>query len=800
MMVFGAWLAYFAVAMLALRFFATPRTPAAIWGSTGVLVAALLISSRRLWPGILLGAFVGGTLANYLSDKSFGVSFALGVVDVLEGVLNIGALCWYLRGRITFTRLREFSALLFLGAIFANGVAALFGAAVFSIGAGAAYWESWRMWWLSNGIGILVVTPFIVSWINLRSHWPHPVRWPRIFEAVFAALVLVAVAFIVFEGLSLYSLVLPYMTFPLLIWAALRLGVPGASTGALILTTIAVWSTANDLGPFAFAAGTVHEKLIQVQSFIAAALACSLVPAMVIAEREEVQRELRSSEARLAMAQQIAGLGSFEYDNARGRMLWSDELFRITERDPSVGAPSISEFWQGVHPDDLPALRGAIEDTIKRSVPLDLDFRFKSLSGSFKYLHAIGRPVMDAKGFVVKVLGTVMDMTERRHIEDELRQAQKMEAVGRLAGGVAHDFNNLLGIIIGYAELALAEVGPGSTIRKKIEPITKAATRAASLTAQLLAFSRKQVLKPEVLSLNSVVTDLEKMLRRVIGEEIELITDVHESIPPVKADPGQIEQVIINLAVNAKDAMREGGTLLIRTSEMSVDGEGPHSLPPGRYAMLTVSDTGHGMDEETKAHVFEPFFTTKEKGKGTGLGLAMVYGIVSQSNGYVWVDSEPERGAAFHICLPAVKARQEEPAAKAEPNTVRRSETVLLVEDEQPLRQLIHQVLVSMGCKVLEAHNGDDAIRIASRKDLDIDVMLTDVIMPRMNGFELARRVYQVRPEMKVLYMSGYSDEMIAQHDQGSGQPSYIQKPFRPEDLRAKLQELAEAKRAEQHS
>jgi PAS domain S-box-containing protein len=799
MVVVGAGLAYFGVAVLALRLFATNESPAAIWASTGVLVAALLVSPRRLWPGILFGAFFCGGLANFVSGKPLGTSVALGVVDAIEGILNVAVLSWCLRRQVTFARLRDFSALLFCGAIGANGVAALGGASVFHFFAGATFWPSWWMWWLSNGIGILVVTPCIVSWVNLKLHWRHPVRPSRWIEAITVALVLAAVAMIVFEGVTVYSLVLPYLTFPLLIWAALRLGVPGASTGALILASIAVWSTAHDLGPFAFASGTVYSKLLQVQSFIAAALACSLVPAIVIAEREETQRELRSSEARLAMAQQIAGLGSFEYDTVRRRMLWSDELFRITGRDGSLGAPNSAEFWQFVHAEDRRPLRDSFERTIAESAPLDSDFRFHSPDRSLKYLHVIARPIVDNHGRVAKVLGTVMDMTERRHIEDELRQAQKMEAVGRLAGGVAHDFNNLLGIIIGYAELALAEVSAGSSIRKQLEPISKAASRAASLTAQLLAFSRKQVLKPEVFSLNLVVTDLEKMLRRIIGEEIELVTNVSRSTPSVKADPGQIEQVILNLVVNAKDAMPNGGTLIISTSEMRVDElDGAHSVPPGRYAVLSVTDTGHGMDEQTKANIFEPFFTTKEKGKGTGLGLAMVYGIVNQSHGHTWVESEPGEGAAFHICLPAVEPDAEKPIAASQPSALRRSETVLLVEDEQPLRQLIHQVLVTMGCTVLEASSGDDAVRIASEKDRDIDIVLTDVIMPHMNGFELARRIGEVRPDIKVLYMSGYSDEMIARHDRTVGQPSFIQKPFKPEDLRAKIQELADSKRAGQ--
>ena len=788
-------LAYFTSAIIGLSVFATGRVPAAIFIANGAAVAILLIAERRLWLRILLMFFVAGALANFVMGRSPGISFGLGVVDLIESFVAADVLLRVLGRRPAFSSLRDFAALLFLSAIAANGAGAALGASVFVIGAHSQFWYSWWLWWVSNGIGMLVVTPCLVSWFHLMRNWPAEYRAVRLTEALILAGGLVAAGVSVFGYNSPYSLVLPYVGFPLLIWAALRFGVPGASTATLVLASIAVWYTSRNVGPFTVAAGTTGEQLVQVQSFILAAVLCSLIPAIVITERRDAERKLRTSEARLAMAQHIAGLGTFEFDLVHHRVFWSEQTFRIMGRDPALGEPSPAEHLASMHPEDREMMQAELAGLSHGRVS-EVDYRFFNEDGSLRYVHVVARPVANEKGQFLKASGTAMDITDRRRIEEDLRQAQKMEAVGRLAGGVAHDFNNLLGVIIGYADLALGELPPDSPTRAKIEPIGKAASRAASLTAQLLAFSRKQVLKPEVLSLNVVVSDLGKMLRRVIGEEIELVTELASTMPPVKADPNQLDQVILNLAVNAKDAMPQGGRLVIRTSTLNVDHDADDShlaqLSPGAYAVLTVSDTGRGMDEFTRAHIFEPFFTTKDKGKGTGLGLATVYGIVSQSNGHVWVESEPNAGAAFHICLPAVEKKLEEiaEAAGAESPAIR-SETVLLVEDEKPLRELIRDVLGSMGCTVLEATTGEHAIEIVRERGGEIDVVLTDVIMPKMNGFELSRRVADVCPGVKVLFMSGYSDEMLARHDQPGLQASFIQKPFKPEELRDKLHEIA---------
>jgi PAS domain S-box-containing protein len=389
------------------------------------------------------------------------------------------------------------------------------------------------------------------------------------------------------------------------------------------------------------------------------------------------------------------------------------------------------------------------------------------------------------------------DVTERRALEQQLRQAQKMEAVGRLAGGIAHDFNNLLMVISGYSEFLLGQLGDEPTLRGHAQEIANAAGRATSLTRQLLAFSRKQMLAPKIVDLNSVVTENVKMLTRLIGEDIDLVMVPGPDIGAVKADPGQIEQVIMNLAVNARDAMPHGGKLTIETANVTLDATYARfhaPVKPGDYVMLAISDTGVGMDADTQAHIFEPFYTTKGL-KGTGLGLSTVYGIVKQSEGYIWLYSEAGKGTSFKIYLPRFSATGEvlatQPALAAEADQPTPGhETILLVEDEENLRRLAHQYLENQGYTVIDAPDGATAIQISQAHQGPIHLLLTDVIMPGMNGRELANQVSPTRPEMRVLYMSGYTENHIGHNgtlDQGI---TLLQKPFTLPALKAKVREM----------
>jgi PAS domain S-box-containing protein len=427
------------------------------------------------------------------------------------------------------------------------------------------------------------------------------------------------------------------------------------------------------------------------------------------------------------------------------------------------------------------------------SGPVTEEEHVTTIDGRRTYLATKG-PIRDGQGKVIGIFGISRDITEQTKLEDQLRQSQKMETVGRLAGGIAHDFNNLLTVINGYSELLLRKVDDTSQFDKEVEEIKQAGERAAALTSQLLAFSRRQVLQPKVLDLNDVVSGMEKMLRRLIGEDVEFRTVAGRDLWSVKADPGQIEQVLMNLAVNARDAMPGGGKLAIETSNVFLDKEYSRVHPPvqpGHYVLLAISDTGAGIDEKTKSQVFEPFFTTKERGKGTGLGLSTVYGIVKQSGGFIWVYSEPGKGSTFKIYLPRTEDRRDVPDKGDPPvEDLGGETTVLVVEDEESILKLAIGILGQYGYTVLSAGDGEEALRIAAAHEGEISLLLADVVMPRMGGRELYERLSQLRPGIKVLYVSGYTDDAIVH--QGVLEPgvAFLQKPYSPLSLARKVKKV----------
>ena len=404
------------------------------------------------------------------------------------------------------------------------------------------------------------------------------------------------------------------------------------------------------------------------------------------------------------------------------------------------------------------------------------------------------QPLRGPQGDLIGVIGVALDVTDRKHLTDQLRQSQKMQAIGELAGGVAHDFNNLLMVVKGHAQLLLDRMPKDPSLHHSVHQMEKAADRAASLTRQLLAFSRKQVLQPRVLDMNDVVTGMIKMFSRVIGENIEMAFVPAAKLGRTKADPGQIEQVLLNLVVNARDAMPNGGRLTIETSNVQLDrsyASGHAAVEPGPYIMLTVTDTGCGMDAETQSRIFEPFFTTKEAGKGTGLGLATVYGVVKQSGGYIWVYSEVGCGSTFKIYLPEVAEEIEAPAIEPETRgSLAGTETVLFVEDEQSVRELVRDYLAGVGYRVLDASDGVEALEVAKAHKGTIHVLVTDVVMPRLSGRDLAAKLGSERPGVKVLFISGYTDDTIVRHGVLEGGVAFLQKPFNLKALAEKIREV----------
>jgi len=517
-------------------------------------------------------------------------------------------------------------------------------------------------------------------------------------------------------------------------------------------------------------------------------------------ERKRAELALRESESRLARAQEAAHLGSWETELHslerldRNPLWWSDEAYRIFGYTPRSEPVSSELFFRLVHPEDVPRVEEALRRTLEQGVPYVVQHRVVRPDGTERIVEERCSVIRDATGTPLRLLGTVLDITDRQRLEQQFLQAQKMEAVGRLAAGIAHDFNNLLTAILGSCELLREHVGPDNPDRADLDEIRAASLRAGDLIRQLLAFTRQQVLSPHILDLNEVVRGMEPMLRRVIGEDVSLRTAGAAGLGSVRADRGQIEQVLMNLVVNARDALPRGGHITIETANAELDASyaATHApIPAGHYALLAVSDDGIGMDAATRARVFEPFFTTKGKGKGTGLGLSTVYGIVKQSGGFIWVYSEPSAGATFKIYLPRVEAKATAaapvPALAPVPGG---DETILVVEDQPEVRRLSEKLLRVRGYTVLGAENGAEALRVAEQHAGPIHLLVTDVIMPGMNGREVALLMSADRPTLKVLYLSGYADESVVHHGVLEPGLAFLQKPFTPESLARKVRDV----------
>jgi len=514
-------------------------------------------------------------------------------------------------------------------------------------------------------------------------------------------------------------------------------------------------------------------------------------------ERKRTEEQLHDSERKYRLLFETNPEPMFVYDFETLRILAANgaavaryghtepEFLQLTLRD--IRPPEEQARLDGelASRSDDGAVRGGIRHWTKQGQRFDVDL--------------VARP-LDFAGRRARLV-LARDVSAQRQLEEQLRQSQKMEAVGQLAGGIAHDFNNLLTAILGSTQLLLHNTPPGDPRREDAEEIRHAGLRAAELTRQLLAFSRRQVLAPKVLDLNAVVANMDRMLRRLLGEDVELATTLDPAAGAVNADPGQLEQVLLNLAVNARDAMPGGGRLSIGTTRVTLHEEHVerrHRMAAGDYVCLAVADTGVGMDETTQAHLFEPFFTTKEVGKGTGLGLATVYGIVKQSGGYIWVYSEAGHGTTVKIYLPRVPGVAEAPVPASEPKPVRGGdETVLLVEDATPVRTLARRSLEARGYRVLDAADGPSALELSARHGGGIDILVTDVVMPGMSGRELAERLAPERPSMKVLYTSGYTDDTMVRQGVLTAGVAFLQKPFVPDSLARKVREVLDGEKGE---
>ena len=513
-----------------------------------------------------------------------------------------------------------------------------------------------------------------------------------------------------------------------------------------------------------------------------------------VTERRQAERALREAEGRLHLALETAELGMWEWRPDPDLFYFDERECKLLGVTPETAPKTSLEFIQCVHPEDRKIVIDAVKLAFRTGETSGGEVRVRLPNGNYRWLSSTGRIVRDASGKIEIVRGITLDMTHRRKLEEQLRLAQKMESIGQLAGGVAHDFNNLLTVIRGHTELILDGATGNPDLHRNATAVQEAARRAASITQQLLAFSRRQVLQPRVLELSQVVTKSAELLRRLIQSNIELQIETASQPLWIQADSSQLEQVLMNLVVNARDAMPEGGALKLTTRRLPAGSPGIRrdvNMPNVDYALLTVTDTGVGMDAFTKEHIFDPFFTTKETGRGTGLGLSMVYGIVKQSNGWIFVESEPDQGAAFHIFLPETAAPLEiETPKSAQAGTSAGKETILIAEDQEMVRALTVDYLSELGYTVLAAENGERALEVAERQSGPIHLLLTDAMMPRMSGLALSKRLRERRPEIKVLYISGYATDAVALEGMDMQNAPFLQKPFSMADLARKVRSL----------
>lgn len=512
-----------------------------------------------------------------------------------------------------------------------------------------------------------------------------------------------------------------------------------------------------------------------------------------ISARRRAEAELAEREALLRIAGRVARVGGWTVMLPNRVVHWSDEICELLEVEKGH-QPTLEEAFELYEPQSRTLLAAKFEVCASEGQPFELELESDTAQGKRLSVRVVGEAHRNDDGEIVRVQGAFQDISEQVRLAQQYRQAQKMEAIGQLAGGVAHDFNNLLSVILSYSAIVCEQLKPGDPSRNDVEEIRRAGERAADLTQQLLAFSRQQLLQPRVFVLSETVAAMERMLRRLLGEHIDLSFYPRLASGKIYADPNQVEQVVMNLAVNARDAMPQGGKLTIEIGDAELGtrySSEQHGVEPGDYVMLSVSDTGIGMDAKTKERIFEPFFTTKDKAKGTGLGLATVFGIVKQSKGHIWVYSELGKGSTFRVYFPrTAQASGEVVRAASAPLVLKGTETVLLVEDEDQLRVVSRSILERNGYRVLDACNGEQAIAVYQRSAKDIVLLITDVVMPRMSGKQLADQLIAVHPDLKVLYMSGYTENSIVHHGVLDDGIEFLPKPLTPNALLRKVREV----------
>jgi PAS domain S-box-containing protein len=780
--------------------FAVPQGVVTLWPPSGVMLGLLCVSGTRNWPALVAGGLLGSVLSDLQSGYSGGLALFAALANVTESLAGAWVMTQRLGSPLSLGRVRALATLVLGVAVASNAVTSLLGAGVLSYGFGSSFARGWFVWWAGDGLGMLVCAPVLMTWREAHTDWTPS----RALEALVLAGGVAGAAEL---GVGRSHEILgmgAYLTFPVLFWAGLRFGSWGAALANLSCAGVATWSVALNGGPFVAPGLAGSQVALRMYIYLLVASTTSLLLAAVLKERRvaatrqaESDRALRDAEERMRFALEAARVGIWEADLATGHIHWSRMLEALHGMEAGSFTGTLDAFMERVHVDDRQSVRQAIETASHQQDDATILYRTTWPDGSVHWMSGLGRTAVDAEGRPIRAAGIGIDVTERLAMEEQSRQSQKMETIGQLAGGVAHDFNNLLTAILGHALMMAEAVGPDSPHQTDLSEIRTAAERATSLTTQLLAFSRRQILAPRIVNLGDAIRALTPMLKRLIGEHIEIVVRAPSDVGRVLADPGQIDQVLLNLALNARDAMPDGGTLSLGVTNAELDEAYVEQHPdasPGRYVLVTVSDTGVGMDAQTMARVFEPFFTTKDKGKGTGLGLSTVYGIVKQSGGHTCVYSEPHHGSAFKVYLPlADAAAVDQPTAQSIQPSSSGTETVLLVEDDERIRRLAIRILTGQGYQVLAASTPEEALEFAA-KGQHFDVLVTDVVLPGISGRALAEQMRGTRVDLPVIYMSGYTDDIIARYGVLESGVAFLQKPFTPAALLKSLRETLDSR------
>jgi PAS domain S-box-containing protein len=751
-----------------------------VWPPSGLALAALLLMGIRFWPGVFLGAFI----LNVTGSIATLPAMTIAVGNTGEALLAT----WLLTSvgfRPSLERLRDVLALVVLGAI-STAVSATVGVSVLAFVRdrfALPGWTIWTTWFSGDALGIVLVTPLILAW---AAGPPLRVSRRDVIEATVLAILVIASAVVLWRAPVSYV----YAIFPLTIWAALRFGVRGAAAASLVVSVIAVGYTVSVIGPFA--TSTPVNNLFSLQTFIAVLALTNLIIAAVIAERRTVESALQRSRQQHQDIVNYASVGVLQTDLQGKIILANPALARILgyEKPEHLLGLNMADdvYWDRTQ-------RGAVVERFYDVAGDAVEIQWKRKDGSPIWIDLHGRSVRD--GAAPYFEGFIYDLTSRKQLELQFRQAQKMEAVGRLAGGVAHDFNNLLTVIASCTDFVLSDPTLGEEHRDDLTEVKKATDRATALTRQMVAFGRTQVLRPATINMNDRLTELLPMLKRLFETTIDIKIQAEKDLWSVRADPGQIEQVLLNLAINSRDAMPDGGTLTFTTENRVVEsnpsGVGMYRMNAGDYVLLRVRDTGVGMDEETQRKIFEPFFTTKEVGKGTGLGLATAYGIVNQSGGYIRVRTSPGKGAEFMIYLPRTDALPETHTLPERNGGRPPSGTILVVEDEAAVRSALERMLIAGGYKVVTAPNGTDALKLFAARNEDIELLITDLVMPGMGGRDLARQCSAIRDSLKVIYISGYTRDSLLSPQTFEEGTEFIEKPFRSDAILDRIAQVLQA-------